>query len=50
MAFGHDKEEEDSFVVVLRAPAPDAQAVGDLVVEGGGFDDGVDFAGAEADA
>jgi hypothetical protein len=46
---GHD-EEEDAFVAVLRAAAADAERVGEVGVEGWGFDDGVDFAAAEADA
>jgi len=46
---GHD-EEKDAFVAVLGAAAPDAEGVGEVGVEGRGFDDGVDFAAAEADA
>lgn len=46
---GHD-EEEDAFVAVLRAAAPDAERVGEVGVEGGRFDDGVDLAAAEADS
>lgn len=46
----HHEEEEDFFVGVGRAPSADAQAVTDERVEGGGFDDGVDLPGAEADA
>jgi hypothetical protein len=46
---GHDKE-EDAFVRVLRAATPDAERVGEVGVEGGRFDDGVDFAAAETDA
>ena len=46
---GHDKE-EDAFIRVLRAATPDAERVGEVSVEGGRFNDGVDFAAAEADA
>lgn len=49
VAWLHDEEQEDFFVGVLGAAAPDAEAVADDGVEGAGFDDGVDFAGAEAD-
>ena len=46
---GHD-EEEDGLVGVVRAATADAEGVGEEGVEGGRFDDGVDFAAAEADA
>ena len=50
MAGGRHNEEEDAFIRVLRAAAADAERVGEVSVEGGRFDDGVDFAAAEADA
>jgi hypothetical protein len=46
---GHD-EEKDALVRVLRAAAADAEGVGEVGVEGRGFDDGVDFAAAEANS
>lgn len=49
-AFGGHDEEEDGFVGVVRAATADAEGVGEEGVEGGRFDDGVDFATAEADA
>jgi hypothetical protein len=49
LASGYD-EEKDRFVGVLRSAPADAQGVGEDGVEGGRFDDGVDFAAAEADA
>lgn len=45
-----DYEEEDCFVGVVWAAAAYAEGVGEEGVEGGRFDDGVDFAAAEADA
>ena len=50
MAGGRHNEEEDAFIRVLRAAAADAERVGEVSVEGGRFDHGVDFAAAEADA
>jgi hypothetical protein len=48
-AGGHN-EEEDGFVGVLWAAPADAERVGEDAVEGRRFNDGVDFAAAEADA
>lgn len=50
VAFGHDDEEEDGFVLVVFAPAAHAQRVGEHGVEGGSLDDVVDLGRAEADA
>lgn len=46
----HDEEEEDGFVGVVGPSPADAERVAYAVCEGRGFDDGVDFAAAEADA
>jgi hypothetical protein len=47
---GRHNEEEDGFVGVLWAAPADAERVGEDAVEGRRFNDGVDFAAAEADA
>ena len=50
VANGRHDEEEDTLVGILRAAAADAERVAEVCVEGRGFDDGVDFAAAEADS